>query len=97
VGFVERVEVPITDPEAFEKVAPRALPILRAAPGCHGVRALRCVEDPDTYLLLIEWDSVEDHVKFTKTPEFAEFVGVVREFFAGPSKMHHFEQLLVLP
>ena len=91
--YLERAEIPVTDPLTFEQVLPEAVPLLRSAAGCHGVRVLRGVEQPSTYLLLIEWESVEAHVSFTKTDAFGKFVGLVRAHFAGPSTMNHFEEV----
>jgi heme-degrading monooxygenase HmoA len=94
--YVERAEIPITDPTAFAQVLPDALPLVRQAPGCLSVRALRGVEAPETYLLLIEWESVEAHTTFTGTEQFARFVGLVREHYAGPSSMGHFQEVMAL-
>jgi len=51
---------------------------------------LRGVERPDHYLLLIEWDSVDDHVAFTSTEAFGEFRSLAGPFFAGKPAMEHF-------
>lgn len=98
MAVVERVEIPVrAGAEAeFEAVLPVALPILRAAAGCRSISAARGVERPDTFLLLVTWDSVEDHVAFTKTAEFGEFVGQVKGFFAGPTNPEHFTVALEL-
>ncbi len=77
----------------FEAQLPKALPILRAAAGCHFVSIAKGIENPSTYLLLITWDDVDAHVSFTKTAEFGEFVGLVKDFFAGPPGAVHFAPL----
>ncbi|MGQ0632058.1 MAG: antibiotic biosynthesis monooxygenase family protein [Sporichthyaceae bacterium] len=91
----EKAEIPVKEGQEadFEAVLAKALPILRDAPGCHGVSLSRGIENPSTYLLLLTWDEVADHVAFTKTAEFGEFVGLVKDFFAGPSTMAHFAPL----
>ena len=94
--YLERAEIPITDPTGFARVLPDALPLIRQAPGCLSVRALRGVEAPETYLLLIEWETVEDHTTFTGTEQFERFVGLVRGYFAGPSSMGHFQEVMAL-
>jgi heme-degrading monooxygenase HmoA len=96
MSYLERAELSVTDPSAFERVLPAAVPLLRGAAGCRGVRVLRGVEEPTSYLLLIEWDSVAAHVDFTGTEAFGRFLGLVREHFAGPSNMRHFEEVVRL-
>lgn len=91
----EKAEIPVKEGQEgeFEAVLSQALPILRAAPGCHGVNISRGIENSSSYLLLVTWDAVDDHVAFTKTAEFGEFVGLVKGFFAGPTNMAHFAPL----
>lgn len=91
----ERVEIPIKEgSEAeFEAALPKALPILRSAPGCHSLSLARGIERPSAYLLLVEWDDVDAHTAFTKTAGFGEFVALVKDFFAGPTDMAHFSPL----
>ncbi|MGQ0626158.1 MAG: antibiotic biosynthesis monooxygenase family protein [Sporichthyaceae bacterium] len=95
---IERAEIPVKEGQeaAFEAVLPKVMPILRGAPGCRGFSVSRGIESPSTYLLLLTWDTVEDHVAFTKNPEFGEFVALVKDFFAGPSTMAHFAPVLSL-
>ncbi|HEY1971561.1 MAG TPA: antibiotic biosynthesis monooxygenase family protein [Pseudonocardia sp.] len=93
MSYLERSEFDVTDPDALDRILPDAAKIVRAADGCLGVRALRGVEQPDRYLLLIDWVSVQHHINFSQTEEFREFVASVRQYFAGPSNMAHFAEL----
>ena len=76
--------------QAFQDVVPSALPLLRQAHGCRSVELLTGVERPDVHLLLIEWDSVSAHEEFTSTPEFARFVGLIKDLLGGPTGAEHF-------
>lgn len=67
--------------------------LLAGADGCHSVGIGRGVENPDKFILLLEWDSVEHHVALTKTSAFADFVKLAGPFFAGPSNMEHFQMI----
>lgn len=89
----ESAELSITPghESAFEAVVPDGLRHLRDAPGCRSVSCARGVEGPQTYLLLIAWDSVADHLAFTRTPGFDAFKAVIGPHLAGPSRMAHFE------
>jgi len=50
----------------------------------------RGVEEAGTYLLLVEWEAIEDHVAFTKTDEFKRFGQAIGPHFAKPSEVLHF-------
>lgn len=50
------------------------------------------IESPERYLLLIEWQTLEDHtVHFRGGPLFAEWRAIVGPFFASPPQVEHFE------
>ncbi len=89
---LERAELHIRPEsrQAFQEVVPSALPLLRQARGCRSVELLTGVERPDVHLLLLEWDSVAAHEEFTGTPDFARFVGLVKDLLAGPTGAEHF-------
>lgn len=92
---IERVALRIKDgqQEAFEEAMSEARKLLEGAAGSRAVTVGRGVENPSTYVLLIEWDSVDDHVTFTKTDEFGQFGGAVGQYFADKPAMEHFEPL----
>lgn len=81
--------------EDFEGILPKALPLLRGADGCQAVTVGRGVEHPGTFLLLIEWSSLEAHLSFKQTTAFDEFVGLVKEFFAAAPGTVHYAPLSV--
>ena len=94
--FVERAEFPVISDRTTEFVTvmkSEGKAVLTAAPSCISVRFGRGVETPDVFILLIEWDSVESHIAFTKTSSFDTFKVLAGPFFAGPSNMAHFEPL----
>lgn len=92
--IIERAEVSVT-PGAEDEFAAimqgRAGDILRGAEGCSSFVVGRGVENPGTFILLLEWDSVASHMALTKTPVFTEFRTLVGHLFAGPPRMEHFE------
>lgn len=50
------------------------------------------IESPERYLLLIEWQTLEDHtVHFRGGPLFAEWRAIVGPFFASTPQVEHFE------
>ena len=49
----------------------------------------RGVESPDKFMLLIEWQTMDAHVAFTRDPSFTEFRAILAPFTKGGS-MEHF-------
>ena len=47
----------------FEAAFAEARTVIAASPGFRRLSLSRCVERPDTHLLLIEWDRLEDHTE----------------------------------
>jgi heme-degrading monooxygenase HmoA len=74
----------------FEQAMQRGREVLAGLAGCQSVSLARGVENPASYLLLIEWDSVDAHVDATKTEPFAEFRALAGPHFDGPAAMEHF-------
>ena len=48
--------------ESFEAAFAQAVPIVQAAQGYISHELQRCIETPDRYVLLIKWQTLEDHV-----------------------------------
>jgi heme-degrading monooxygenase HmoA len=54
-------------------------------------RIVKGVESPERYLLMIWWETLEDHtVKFRGGPLFPEWRAIVGPFFAVPPAVEHF-------
>lgn len=78
----------------FEASMRRALPIIESAPHCHGAVVRRQAEDPSVYLLMVTWDSVEDHLAFRETPLFLEWRALTHPFYAQAPSVTHFHEPL---
>jgi heme-degrading monooxygenase HmoA len=62
------------------------------AKGFKGAKVNKGIESPERYVLQIFWDTLEDHtVAFRQGPLFAEWRGIVGNFFAAPPVVEHFE------
>ena len=78
--------------QAFETAYQKAEPILQGSKHCLGYRLLRGHEEPENWILIIEWDSVEGHEQgFRKEPSFREFFALVKPFFNDIQEMKHYE------
>ena len=76
--------------EEFEEAMQDGRRILNSASGLSNVRLMKGHENPDRYLLLIDWESVEHHVEFTTQPAFEKFRQVIGAFVADKPAMEHF-------
>lgn len=65
---------------------------LSAAPGCRSVALHRSAEAPDVYLLVVGWESVDDHlVAFPATQQAAALGAAIAGYFDGEPTVEHFE------
>ena len=77
--------------DEFERAMAQALPIITAVPGCRGARVTRCLERPDTYLLLVGWDSVEAHTTgFRGTEPYERWRALLHRFYDPFPVVEHF-------
>lgn len=77
----------------FEEAIQRGLnTVISRAQGFAGFKVNRGVESPERYVLMIFWQTLEDHtVHFRGGPLFAEWRAIVGPFFAAPPVVEHFE------
>jgi heme-degrading monooxygenase HmoA len=62
------------------------------AKGFRGYKVNRGIESPDRYVLMIYWDTLENHtVDFRQGPLFPQWRAIVGPFFAAPPAVEHFE------
>ena len=74
----------------FERAMVRGREILENAPGSGEIKILRGVESPSTYVLLVEWESVEQHHAAVEEDSFLEFRELLRGFYEDKPVVQHF-------
>lgn len=68
--------------------------VIAKAKGFCGYKINKGVESPERYLLMIFWDTLENHmVDFRESPAFQEWRNIVGPYFAAPPAMEHFTLL----
>ena len=90
--FMEVAEIQIKPgAEAlFEAGVQQAVHLFQRAQGCRAMRLERSVEHQANYILLVEWDTIEDHmVHFRNSDDFQEWRRLVGEHFAVPPRVGH--------
>jgi heme-degrading monooxygenase HmoA len=76
----------------FERAAHQGIrTVIARSKGFRGYQVRRSIESPERYLLLLEWDTLEDHiVGFRGSAAYAEWRAIVVDFFAQPPFVEHF-------
>jgi heme-degrading monooxygenase HmoA len=80
---------------AFDEAIERGVrQVIAQAQGFRGFKVNRGVESPERYLLMIFWETLEDHtVHFRGGPLFPQWRAIVGPFFASPPQVEHFTLL----
>ncbi|MCM3923719.1 antibiotic biosynthesis monooxygenase [Frankia sp. AiPs1] len=59
-------------------------------PGCRSARLTRGIESPSSFVLLVEWDSLDSHLKnFRESDRFVRWRTALGPYFAGPPSVAH--------
>jgi heme-degrading monooxygenase HmoA len=78
--------------EFEEAILRGASTVIAEAKGFRGYKVNRSIESPGRYLLMIYWDTLEDHtVGFRGSDAFAQWRAIVGPFFAQPPVVEHLE------
>jgi heme-degrading monooxygenase HmoA len=87
-----RYRIPAERQERFEGAYREAAGSLDASEHCLAYELSHGVEEPERYLLRIEWDSLDGHEQgFRGSPEFRTFFAAVRLFVDDIEEMRHYD------
>ena len=59
-------------------------------PGSHGIKFFTCVEDPGRVMLMVDWDSVEDHTRIRGTATYNAMRELAGKYQTAKSDGGHF-------
>lgn len=66
--------------------------VISKAKGFIGFKVQKGIENPNRYLLMIEWETLENHmVDFRESPDFSVWRSYVGPYFEKPPAMEHFQ------
>ena len=86
------IDVSPGEETAFEAALAEAKPVLASTPGCRSITLHRGIESPSRYLLLVEWDTLDDHmVGFRQSERFTRWRELIGPYFAGAPAVDHYE------
>ena len=91
--ILEHCDIEI-DPQkglAFEEAIIRGVEtVIAKSKGFRGFKVNHSVESPERYVLLIYWDTIENHtVDFRGSAAFADWRAIVGPYFAKPPMVEH--------
>lgn len=76
----------------FMAAMEQAKALIAGSPGFAGLRVERCVERPSCFLLLVEWERLEDHTEgFRGSPAYEEWRAALHHFYDPFPVVEHFE------
>jgi heme-degrading monooxygenase HmoA len=78
--------------EEFERSFAEAQKIIASMPGFISLSLDRCVEQPAQYLLLVEWERLEDHTEgFRPSDEYERWSDLLHHFYDPFPGVEHYE------
>ncbi|MEK8070645.1 antibiotic biosynthesis monooxygenase family protein [Rhodococcoides navarretei] len=81
--------------DEFEVAFSDAKSIISSMPGFVNLTLSRGVEQPDVYLLLVEWERLEDHTEgFRQSEEYQEWKTLLHHFYDPFPVVEHFDPVL---
>ena len=77
---------------AFQDAFRTAEPIIASAAGHIAHELHRCLEDRDRFLLLVRWQTLEDHTRgFRGSPDYQRWKALLHHFYDPFPEVLHYE------
>ena len=71
-----------------------ARPLIESMPGFRALSLSRSVEEPTSFLLLVDWDRLEDHTEgFRGSPEYTRWKALLHPFYEPFPEVRHFVEI----
>jgi len=93
------LEVAILDVRAgqkqeFEEAFLTAQSIISSMPGYISHQLRSCIEKPNRYILLVNWETLEDHtIGFRESPQYQEWKALLHHFYNPFPVVEHYSML----
>ena len=76
----------------FESAFGQAKSIIAGMPGFGQLTLSRCIERPGTYLLLVQWDRLEDHTEgFRGSEQYQDWRALLHHFYEPFPTVEHYQ------
>ncbi|MEM1505316.1 antibiotic biosynthesis monooxygenase [Domibacillus sp. 8LH] len=78
----------------YEEAFREASPLIASMKGYKGHELQRCLEVKGKYLLLVQWEQLEDHTDgFSQSSEYQKWKELLHHFYEPFPDVEHFEQV----
>jgi len=82
----------------FEAAFRQASPLIASMKGYISHELQRCLEAPNRYVLLVRWETLEDHtLGFRQSAEYQEWKRLLHHFYDPFPTVEHYEMVLNYP
>jgi heme-degrading monooxygenase HmoA len=82
----------------FQAAFAKAAPIISSMPGYVSHQLQRCIEKQNRYILLVNWEKLEDHtVGFRGSEQYQEWRKLLHHFYDPFPKVEHYELIQDYP
>ncbi len=84
--------------DGFESTFREASQYIAATPGYVSHELQRCLEDTNRYILLVQWQTLEDHTRgFRGSDRYEEWRRLLHHFYDPFPTVEHFERVFSNP
>ena len=81
--------------ELFEKAMKEAQPIITSQKGFIDFALQKCLEKENQYLLLINWETAEDHeISFRKSNDYLKWKALLHHFYEPFPVVEHYKNII---
>jgi len=88
------LQVKPSETTEFESAFKEASAIIASMTGYISHELHRCIEDDHMYLLLVKWETLEDHTEgFRGSDDYQKWKALLHHFYEPFPTVYHFEQV----
>jgi heme-degrading monooxygenase HmoA len=88
------LDVKLGNEKDFERVFGKAESIISGMAGYISHQLQKCIEKPNRYILLVNWETLEDHTEgFRKSEEYQEWKKLLHHFYDPFPEVEHYKSL----
>jgi heme-degrading monooxygenase HmoA len=81
---------------AFAAAMAEAKPLILASRGFNSIELRPCIEQAGRYLLLVSWDSLEDHIEgFRGSENYRQWKALLHHFYDPFPVVEHFAESII--
>ncbi len=88
---IAQLRIALGQTQAFEAAFEKARPIIASMPGHLGHELQRCIENDHEYMLLVRWQTLEDHtLGFRGSAAYVEWKALLHRFYEPTPVVLHY-------